>query len=114
MSQERTVQNLLWALQEMGVSYVPSAKTFSVTLGERTVHNIDDPVRAAQARQQYLRQLEVQNGVTFPQLAEELVEHITKNLLPDLKPSRIHDWRGELRQELDRYLFEVRKVNAKH
>jgi len=115
MSQERTIQNLLWALSELGVKYSPSNKVFNVFNGVGDLTNCtthDDAVRAAQHKLGYIRMLEVQNSVTFPTTAEEFVQHVTTNLLPELKPSNLHNWKKEFKETLDEFLFDIRKVNG--
>lgn len=111
MSQQRDIQNLLWALKEMGVTYTPSTGEFHVSTGASHVIRFD-PVDAAKCRQEYIRKVEVKTYQTFPTLADQIVHHIEKNMLPELKPSNVDKWKKGLIEQLNSYIFEVRKVNA--
>lgn len=110
MSHERTVQNLLWALKEAGVNYDPATTRFIVTIGN-VDHHFPDPVAAAQFHRQYVRKLEVQVQQTFPKLIEEFLDHLHKSLLPAIQASRISQWKKEVKEATDEFLFDMRKIN---
>lgn len=111
MSGQAAVNTLLWALNELGVKYVPRLNQFEIVLGSK-VEYTEDPVTAAVLRRDYLRAKEVQADQTYPFLVDQFADRVENEILPQLKASNTKVWSKKMEEVLDEFIFTVRKTNA--
>lgn len=104
-----TVQNLLWALHILGVSYHGDSKKFHIIGTDQWV---GDPVQGAKWRHDYLRAKEVQADQTLPQTFYSLLHELREMMKNDLRASNVRDWRKKVERRLDEYEFNLRKIRS--
>ena len=105
MSDKKTIESLLWALDVVGIRYSKKYNGFEVAPGLV----FTDPVEAAGARAEYIRSLEVKTQQTFPNLLSETITSV-KDLGKGLLPSGIPTYQKDLKEVLDATLFDMHKI----
>lgn len=100
MKNDQATSTLLWALDILGVKYLPQEKCFQRVADNTTFYGVS-PVDMARDHVKTLRRYEVLTNQQYPAIIQEHIQ-LVRSMLPQLRASTMARWKTELEETLEK------------